>query len=61
MCCVDTPCAVTRLTGRAPDWKELRDSIRKRIELIPTCRGDTKAKEVQLAQEEVDEAEEIVR
>ena len=22
------------------DWRELRDSIRKRAELIPTCRGD---------------------
>ena len=42
------------------DWKELRDSIRKRAELIPTCRGDAKRKEIKLAQGELEEAEEIV-
>jgi hypothetical protein len=43
------------------DAQELRDSIRKRAELIPTCRGDAKRKEIKLAQGELEEAEEIVK
>jgi hypothetical protein len=43
------------------DWKELRDSIKKRAELIPSTRGDAKRKEIKAAQDELADAEEIVR
>ena len=42
------------------DFKELRDSIRKRSEIIPTARGDAKRKEIQAAQEELDDADEVL-
>lgn len=42
------------------DFKELRDSIRKRVELIGTTRGDAKRKEISSAQEELEDAEEVM-
>jgi vesicle transport through interaction with t-SNAREs protein 1 len=41
------------------DFKELRDSIRKRVEIIGTSRGDAKRKEISLAQEELQDIEEV--
>lgn len=42
------------------DFKELRDSVRKRIENIGVRSGDAKRKEIGLAQEELDDAEEVL-
>jgi len=43
------------------DFEELRESIKKRIEMVGTTRGDAKRKEIRAAQEEIDDAEEVLR
>ena len=42
------------------DFKELRDSVRKRVENIGVRAGDAKRKEIGQAQEELDDAEEVL-
>jgi len=43
------------------DFEELRESIKKRIEMVGTTRGDAKRKEIRAAQEEIDDADEVLR